>query len=188
MSNAASALCPTASQHGHCFTADRRWSASMELRFAVRQERTILETMRFNGPLRVQRPFYPEAAPQDAPGRQQPSQPCHCCLLHPPGGLVSGDDLHLAVGLEHGAHVLLTAPSASKFYAADACNVRQRQSTEVRAAFMATPTCRTSCFAHRPLGLKVLRGGFLQRAAAAEHGNTRGRRRAGMAAARNHYL
>jgi len=106
----------------------------MELRFAVRQERTILETMRFNGPLRVQRPFYPEAAPQDAPGRQQPSQPCHCCLLHPPGGLVSGDDLHLAVGLEHGAHVLLTAPSASKFYAADACNVRQRQSTEVRAA------------------------------------------------------
>lgn len=105
----------------------------MELRFVARQERTILETLRFNGPLRVQRPFYPEAAPQPAPGRPRPTRPCHCCLLHPPGGLVSGDDLRLAIDLEQGAHVLLTAPSASKFYAADSCNVPQRQSTEARA-------------------------------------------------------
>ena len=117
--------------HGHCFTPDRRWSARMDLDFAVRQGRTTLAKMQFSGPLRVQRPFYPEAAPTNVPGRAQASQPCHCCLLHPPGGLVSGDDLNLAVRLKQGAHVLFTAPSASKFYAADAHNVEQRQATDL---------------------------------------------------------
>ena len=106
----------------------------MELDFAVRQGRTTLANMQFSGPLRVQRPFYPEAAPANAPGRAQAFQPCHCCLLHPPGGLVSGDDLSLAVRLEQGAHALLTAPSASKFYAADAHNVAQRQTTDINVA------------------------------------------------------
>ena len=106
----------------------------MELDFAVRQGRTTLAKMQFSGPLRVQRPFYPEAAPANAPGRAQAFQPCHCCLLHPPGGLVSGDDLSLAVRLAQGAHALLTAPSASKFYAADEHNVAQRQTTDLNVA------------------------------------------------------
>ena len=106
----------------------------MELDFAVRQGRTTLAKMQFSGPLRVQRPFYPEAAPQNAPGRPGASRPCHCCLLHPPGGLVSGDDLSLDVRLEQGAHALLTAPSASKFYAADSHNVAQRQTNNLRVA------------------------------------------------------
>ena len=125
---------PAGNLHGHCFTPDRRWSARMDLDFAVRQGRTTLAKMQFSGPLRVQRPFYPEAAPTNAPGRAQASQPCHCCLLHPPGGLVSGDDLSLSVRLEQGAHALLTAPSASKFYAADAHNVAQRQTTDLNVA------------------------------------------------------
>ncbi|MCH5143768.1 urease accessory protein UreD [Desulfovibrio sp. UIB00] len=125
---------PAGNLHGHCFTPDRRWSARMDLDFAVRQGRTTLTKMQFSGPLRVQRPFYPEAAPTNAPGRAQASQPCHCCLLHPPGGLVSGDDLSLSVRLEQGAHALLTAPSASKFYAADAHNVAQRQTTDLNVA------------------------------------------------------
>ena len=125
---------PASNLHGHCFTPDRRWSARMDLDFAVRQGRTTLTKMQFSGPLRVQRPFYPEAAPVSAPGRAQASQPCHCCLLHPPGGLVSGDDLNLAVRLEQGAHALLTAPSASKFYAADAHNVAQGQTTDLSVA------------------------------------------------------
>lgn len=106
----------------------------MELDFAVRQGRTTLAKMQFSGPLRVQRPFYPEDAPQSAPGRPGASRPCHCCLLHPPGGLVSGDDLSLDVRLEQGAHALLTAPSASKFYAADSHNVAQRQTNNLRVA------------------------------------------------------
>jgi len=110
---------PAGNLHGHCFTPDRRWSARMELDFAVRQGRTTLAKMQFSGPLRVQRPFYPEASP---------------AMLHPPGGLVSGDDLSLAVRLAQGAHTLLTAPSASKFYAADAHNVAQRQTTDLNVA------------------------------------------------------
>ena len=120
--------------HGHCFTAERRWSARMELDFAVRQGRTTLAKMQFSGPLRVQRPFYPESAPAAVTGRAETSQPCHCCLLHPPGGLVSGDDLSLDVRLAQGAHALLTAPSASKFYAADSHNVAQRQTNDLRVA------------------------------------------------------
>ena len=134
MSRNAPAHGPTQAPHGHCFTADRRWSARMELDFAVRQGRTTLAKMQFHGPLRVQRPFYPEAAPTGAPGRPQAPQPCHCCLLHPPGGLVSGDDLSLDVRLGQGAHALLTAPSASKFYAADSHNVAQRQTNDLRVA------------------------------------------------------
>lgn len=131
-----SATAPTAAQalHGHCFTAERRWSARMELDFAVRQGRTTLAKMQFHGPLRVQRPFYPEPAPTEAAGRAQASQPCHCCLLHPPGGLVSGDDLSLEVRLGQGSHALLTAPSASKFYAADAHNVAQRQTNDLHVS------------------------------------------------------
>ena len=45
---------------------------------------------------------------------------------------MSGDDLSLDVRLEHGAHALLTAPSASKFYAADSHNVAQRQTNDLR--------------------------------------------------------
>lgn len=131
MSNAAAVTPETGNVHGHCFSTERRWNARMDLDFAVRQGRTTLMRMNFAGPLRVQRPFYPEAAPPEnsVPGMGQRSQPCHCCLLHPPGGLVSGDNLHLEARLSTGAHVLLTAPSASKFYAADSCNVPQRQST-----------------------------------------------------------
>ena len=75
----------------------------MELNFAVRQGRTTLAKMQFHGPLRVQRPFYPEPAPAETAGRAPASQPCHCCLLHPPGGLVSGDDLSLEVIVSDGA-------------------------------------------------------------------------------------
>ena len=106
----------------------------MELDFAVRQGRTTLAKMQFHGPLRVQRPFYPEPAPAETAGRAPASQPCHCCLLHPPGGLVSGDDLSLEVRLGQGSHALLTAPSASKFYAADAHNVAQRQTNDLHVS------------------------------------------------------
>ena len=47
---------------------------------------------------------------------------------------MSGDDLSLAVRLAQGAHALLTAPSASKFYAADEHNVAQRQTTDLNVA------------------------------------------------------
>ncbi|MCU7226321.1 urease accessory protein UreD, partial [Acinetobacter bohemicus] len=56
------------------------------------------------GPLTVQRPFYPE------------DDTCHLYLLHPPGGIVGGDELTIRAALDSGCHTLITMPGASKFY------------------------------------------------------------------------
>lgn len=87
------------------------WSARLELEIA-RDGRgaSRLRRAEHEGPLRVQRPFYPEGA----------DGPCHVYVLHPPGGVVGGDTLALDVKLGRGAAALLTAPGASKLYRADA--------------------------------------------------------------------
>lgn len=87
--------------------ASRSWKARLSLGFEARPDRTVLQELDFRGPLRVQRTFHPEGAP------------CHCCILHPPGGLVSGDRLDIVAHCAPGAHALLTTPSAGKIYGAD---------------------------------------------------------------------
>jgi urease accessory protein len=57
------------------------------------------------GPLVVQRPFYPE-------GRDLP----HLYLLHPPGGLVGGDELRVEVVVDANVRALVTTPAATKVY------------------------------------------------------------------------
>lgn len=86
----------------------RRWQASLQLRFGVRDGRSLLSERRHHGPLQVQRAFYPEG----------PS-PCHAYVLHPPGGLVAGDVLEIDVAVDAGAAALLTTPAATKVYRGD---------------------------------------------------------------------
>ncbi len=41
---------------------------------------------------------------------------CHVYVLHPPGGVVGGDTLHVEVGVDAGARALVTTPAATKVY------------------------------------------------------------------------
>jgi urease accessory protein len=81
------------------------WRGSLELAFERRDHRTILARRRHEGPLGVQRPFYPES-----------DGTCHAYVLHPPGGLVAGDELALHVRVGAGGRALLTTPAATKLY------------------------------------------------------------------------
>ncbi|MGM0785312.1 MAG: urease accessory protein UreD [Pseudomonadota bacterium] len=115
---------PRRLESGHRFDAGRRWAASLELGFAARRDVTRMVTARHQGPLRVQRPFHPE-------GREGA---CHVYLLHPPGGLVSGDALAISARVEAGAQALLTTPAASKLYRADSHGVAWSQHTRLSVA------------------------------------------------------
>ncbi len=101
------------------------WRARLRLRFAAADGRTRLIGCEHSGPLLVQRLFYPEASakvsasavtPLSAGRTRAAAEPCHAYLIHPPGGLVSGDQLELEAEIEARAHVLLTTPAAAKFY------------------------------------------------------------------------
>ena len=84
---------------------DSAWEAQLRLSFVRDGARCVLQERSHVGPLRVQRPFYPEG-----------EGVCHVYVLHPPGGLVGGDRLITDVSVEAGAHSLLTTPAAAKLY------------------------------------------------------------------------
>lgn len=109
---------------GHRFDDQRCWEARLRLGFQEDGGVTRLRDVDHYGPLRVQRPFYPEGS----------HGPCHVYLLHPPGGLVSGDRLHVDVRVEPGASALLTTPAANKLYRADSHGVAWKQHTRLSIA------------------------------------------------------
>lgn len=117
---------PIQADSGHRFDQSRRWAATLSLGFEARQEReqtvTRMTRIRHQGPLRVQRPFYPEGK----------TGCCHVYLLHPPGGLVSGDSLGIDVSVGAGAHSLVTTPAAAKLYKADSNGVAWQQHTKLK--------------------------------------------------------
>lgn len=84
------------------------WHASLALGFARDGDCTRLVRRTHSGPLRVQKALYPEGP-----------DVCHVIVVHPPGGVVGGDRLHVALDAQAGCRVLATSPGAAKWYRAN---------------------------------------------------------------------
>lgn len=91
------------------------WLAELKLEFRQQSDKTVLAGRKQRGPLAIQRPFYPEG---DA---------CHAYVLHPPGGVVGGDQIVIDATAENKASCLLTTPGATKFYRSEQALASQRQ-------------------------------------------------------------
>ncbi|MGI9213392.1 MAG: urease accessory protein UreD [Methylococcaceae bacterium] len=89
------------------------WKAELNLGFSVQEGRTILARRHHRGPLTVQKPLYAGDGV------------CQVCVLHPPAGVVGGDQLELTFTADPKAQVLVTTPAASQFYRSDSAWARQ---------------------------------------------------------------
>jgi urease accessory protein len=100
------------------------WRAQLDLKFAAREGRTWLAGRRHLGPLLVQRPFYPEGPV------------CHAYIVHPPGGIVTGDHLQIAVESAPKTHAVMTTPAATKFYRSHGPLAYQDQRISLHGAWL----------------------------------------------------
>lgn len=80
------------------------WIGHLDLNYTRDGERTIALD-RHDGPLRVLQRLYPEG-----------DGICHHVLVHPPGGIVGGDELHVQVAQAADTHAVITTPGATRFY------------------------------------------------------------------------
>ncbi len=109
---------------GRCDMPDSgQWRATLDLDLQRRRDVTRLVGCSHEGPLYVQKPFYPEG-PDCA----------HVYLLHPPGGIVSGDHLEVSVSVGANAAALLTTPGAARAYRSRDDDSLQYQSTRLDVA------------------------------------------------------
>lgn len=102
------------SDYGH-------WQALLNLEFANRSRGVRLVKNEHKGPLYVQKSFYPEG-PDCA----------HAYLLHPPGGLVTGDTLSITIQASEQSHALITTPGAGRVYKARDLGGVQTQNLTLR--------------------------------------------------------
>jgi urease accessory protein len=94
------------------------WHANLALDYSLRDGRSIAH-FKHEGPLRILQSLYPQG-----------EAICHNILVHPPGGLVGGDRLDIAIHVDKQAHGLITTPGATRFYRS--LGEPAVQSTEIR--------------------------------------------------------
>ena len=83
------------------------WQAKLSIDYSVEDGHCVARHVH-DGPLRILKSLYPEG-----------DKVCHNILVHPPSGLVGGDELHIGLNLQPQAHALLTTPGATRFYHSD---------------------------------------------------------------------
>lgn len=85
---------------------ERCWHGTLDLRFANINGRTAPTKSYSTSPLRVQRPFYPVAAPNN----------CQSVIVHTAGGMVGGDQLDMTITAAPDTQALVTTAAAHKIY------------------------------------------------------------------------
>jgi urease accessory protein len=130
------------------------WHARLHLDYRLEAGRCVAR-FEHDGPLRILQSLYPEG---DAI--------CHNVVVHPPGGLVGGDTLEIAVRARAGAHGLITTPGATRFYRSEGELALQSTRIVVDAGarmewLPLEAICYSGCIAENRLQLELAEGSEL---------------------------
>ncbi|MFC5496954.1 urease accessory protein UreD [Caenimonas terrae] len=130
------------------------WHARLQLDYRMEAGRCV-GRFEHDGPLRILQSLYPEG---DAI--------CHNVVVHPPGGLVGGDTLEIAVRAGEGAHGLITTPGATRFYRSDGEPALQATRLELEAGarmewLPLEAICYSGCLAENRLRMELAPGSEL---------------------------
>jgi urease accessory protein len=130
------------------------WQANLKLAYA-RAGARVVARHEHSGPLRILQSLYPEG-----------DGICHNVLVHPPGGLVGGDTLDIAVQVAGGCHGLITTPGATRFYRSDGPlalqTTRIAMQAEARLEWLPLETlCYSACQAENRLVMDLAPGAEL---------------------------
>ena len=124
------------------------WHAKLKLDYTKQADRTVAHFLH-DGPLRILQSLYPEG-----------DSVCHNVLVHPPGGLVGGDTLDIAITAGGASHGLITTPGATRFYRSNGEPALQRThiklTEQARLEWLPLEAiCYNHCRAENHLTLKL---------------------------------
>jgi len=95
------------------------WKGFLSFTFVNQKGKTVVKDKQHFGPLVLQRPYY-----------QELNRPT-VLIIHPPGGVVGGDELEVNVYFKPEANGLVSTPAATKFYRSQGRLAKQTQTIHV---------------------------------------------------------
>lgn len=95
------------------------WKGFLSFTFENKAGKTIVKDKRHLGPLVVQRPYYQELGLPIV------------LIIHPPGGVVGGDELVVNVKCNAKSQSMVSTPAATKFYRSTGSLATQQQTIDV---------------------------------------------------------